>query len=68
MCISNGRFQKVQFSFSVIMNVARGGMISLCGEHLAYIASRRLHEKKLFKSLLSRLAHNRSVYGGSFEK
>ena len=34
------------------------------GEHLAYVASRRLHEKKLFKSPLSRLAHNWSVYGG----
>ena len=28
------------------------------GEHLAYVASRRLHERKLFKSPLSRLAHN----------
>ena len=27
------------------------------GEHLAYVASRRLHERKLFKSPLSRLAH-----------
>ena len=27
-------------------------------EHLAYVASRRLHERKLFKSPLSRLAHN----------
>ena len=26
-------------------------------EHLAYVASRRLHEKKLFKSPLLRLAH-----------
>ena len=28
------------------------------GEHLAYVASRRLHERKLFKSPLSRLVHN----------
>ena len=27
-------------------------------EHHAYVAPRRLHEKKLFKSPLSRLAHN----------
>ena len=27
-------------------------------EHLAYVASHRLHEKKLVKSPLSRLAHN----------
>ena len=27
------------------------------GEHIAYVASRRLHEKKLFKSPLLRLAH-----------
>ena len=38
------------------------------GEHLAYVASRRLHEKKLLKSLLSLLANNWSVYGGTFEK
>ena len=37
-------------------------------EHLAYVASRRLHEKKLFKSPLSRLAHNWSGYDGTFEK
>ena len=28
------------------------------GEHLAYVASHRLHERKLFKSPLLRLAHN----------
>ena len=28
--ISNGHSRKVQFSFSVIMNVVRGGMINLC--------------------------------------
>ena len=38
------------------------------GEQLAYVALRRLHERKLFKSPLSRLAHNWSVYGGTFEK
>ena len=27
------------------------------GEHIAYVASRRLHEKKLFKSPLSRIGH-----------
>ena len=38
------------------------------GEHLAYVASRRLHERKLFKSPLSRLAHNWGVHSGTFEK
>ena len=38
------------------------------GEHLAYVALRRLHERKLFKSPLSRLVHNWSVYGEAFEK
>ena len=38
------------------------------GEHLAYVTLRRFHEKKLFKSPLSRLANNWSVYGGTFEK
>ena len=28
------------------------------GEHLAYVTLRRFHEKKLFKSPLSRLANN----------
>ena len=32
------------------------------------VSSRVLHERKLFKSPLSRLAHNWSVYGGTFDR
>ncbi len=55
--ISNGHSQKVQFSFYVIMNVVRGGMINLCSGM----------EKQKYASLLSFVFYYINGQMSSFE-